>query len=424
MKILFLSTDGSFAMAKRMQDEGHTVYAWSDEKPGHVGIVKNIIKDWKSAAKSCQLVVSDDVVTDKADIQDLRKPVVSSNDLFTKLENDRLFGKFAFQKVGLDVADCTHFTDFKKAIAFIKANPGRWVFKANGQANRVTGFVGKDDTGKDVIERLTFYESHLKNNKKLWDHKLGVDFVLERAVDGIEVACGAYWDGKDFVGLNLNWEHKRLGVGNVGVATGEMGTVIYGTTPETRLFRSTLAKLKPLLQSSPYHTYVDLNCIVDKEHAYILEVTARLGWPIETALDAMCNLGTTSRYAAMASGKLHNQSYFKELWGVVLTVGTFGFPYPVAYKEFGQEQPFILPEGTEKNIYFYGTDKVDGQYQTSKDGDGLVLVVVGTGSTLSGAKEKAYDVVEKLEIPGKIYRTDIGDKVPEYIKQLKSWGWI
>jgi phosphoribosylamine-glycine ligase len=51
-------------------------------------------------------------------------------------------------------------------------------------------------------------------------------------------------------------------------------------------------------------------------------------------------------------------------------------------------------------------------------------VVVGTGSSLDQARERAYEVVEDLDLPGKMYRTDIGDEVKDQMAQLKKWGWI
>ncbi len=426
MKILFISSASDFGIAYRVQEAGHKVMGWAPNNFTQVGLMKYLFKgDFMKVVPKADLVVCDDTLSaDTEHLDKIKKPIVVGNKLFTKIEEDRLFGKLAFQKCGLLTSDCIHFTDFKKAMAWVKANPGRYVFKANGQASRTLGFVAKDDQGKDMLERLAFYETHLKSNKKLWDEKLGVDFVLERAVDGIEVACGAYWDGTDFAAININWEHKRLGVGNVGVATGEMGTAVSALSSESRLFRDTLAKLRPLLEASPYHTYVDLNCIINKDKAYILEVTSRLGWPMEAILDAMSRIPTAERYWRLATGTLHSEEYWKDKWGIAVNVGTYGFPYECAYKEFGQEQPFELPKGKEKQIYLICVNKSNNHLETSEHGDGLVCTITGSSDTLSGARTKAFDVVEEFDLPGKMYREDIGEKVPEHLKDLKKWGWL
>jgi phosphoribosylamine---glycine ligase len=426
MKILYLSPDAEFSIPQRLQAEGHAVECWTSTKPPYLqGVVKTIGKNWKPVAARADLIISDDILLeDLAALETMRKPTVVGNTLFTKIENDRLFGKLAFKKCGLTTSDCIHFTDFKKAIQWITANPGRYVFKASGQASRTLGFVAKEESGKDMCARLAFYEAHVKTNRELWDKELGVDFVLERAVDGIEVACGAYWDGRDFAAININWEHKRLGVGNVGVATGEMGTAVTTLPTESRLYRDTLAKLRPLLEASPYHTYVDLNCIVTKDAAFILEVTARLGWPIECALSNMSRLPMGTRYAQLASGTLHTADYWKHTWGIAVVVGTFGYPYECSYEEFGQNQPFNLPRGKDAQIFLMQANKVKNHWETPPNGEGATLVVVGTGDSLEAARESAFDVVEDLDLPGKMYRTDIGDNVRKHIKNLKSWGWL
>jgi phosphoribosylamine---glycine ligase len=427
MKILYLAPVGSTtSIALKLQEEGHTVYFW-DPTPGNTGEgnLKNIVDKWEPVIKKCDLVIIDNVDINIEKVRAYKKPTVGGNKLFSKLENDRIFGKKGFQSAGLTTSDCVQFTDFKKAMEFVKANPVRWVFKANGQASRTLGFVAKEEDGKDMLERLAFYESRMKNNKKLWDKKLGVDFVLEKAIDGIEVACGAYWDGQDFAGLNLNWEHKRLGVGNVGVATGEMGTAVHAITPETRLYRDTLAKLKPLLSKLPYTTYVDLNMIVTKDDAYVIEITSRMGYPMEAILDNMTGIATGTKYLALATGHLHEQKeLFRTPWGIAVVGGTFGFPYEIAYDEYGANQPFSFDKKDSKNIYLDDVYKENNHLMTSSNCEGWIFTACGTSSTLSGAREKAFDIVDRVSLPGLMYRKDIGEQVPEHIKQLKDWKWI
>ncbi len=49
---------------------------------------------------------------------------------------------------------------------------------------------------------------------------------------GVEVAVGAFFNGKEFVyPLNVNFEHKKLFPGNIGPSTGEMGTAMFWSGP-------------------------------------------------------------------------------------------------------------------------------------------------------------------------------------------------
>jgi len=430
MNILYLSPGNTIPIANNLVRDGHKVYYWpAKEASEGMGLIP--IKDWKSYVPKVDLIVFDDcegITKPEFELFTLGKPVVSGNSFFDRLENDRIFGKDIFKKVGLTISDCAQFTDLKEAIKFIKKNPDKWVFKANGQGSRTLGYVGKQKDGSDVIERMAFYESHLKNNKDMWDKKLGVDFVLERCVDGIEVACGAYWDGQDFTGININWEHKKLGVGNVGVATGEMGTAIRAVEANSKFYLGTLEKLKPLLRQFPYRTYVDLNCIVNNDNAYVLEITSRFGYPIEAGLDFMSALSTADRYMLLGKGQLHKlgNKFWKDKFGVTVVCATFGWPYKVSYKEFGAEQPFKFPEQFRKNIYLMDVDKVNNHYQTSDDaeGEGHICDVCGSGSSIDEARDQAFGIIKKIDLPGIYYRIDIGEKADEDYKQMKRWGWL
>jgi phosphoribosylamine-glycine ligase len=69
-------------------------------------------------------------------------------------------------------------------------------------------------------------------------------------------------------------------------------------------------------------------------------------------------------------------------------------------------------------------NKINNHWVTPDEGEGAILVVVGTGDSLDEARDSAFEVVEELDLPGKMYREDIGGKVKEHIKNLKQWGWL
>jgi phosphoribosylamine--glycine ligase len=98
-------------------------------------------------------------------------------------------------------------------------------------------------------------------------------------VTGVEVAVGAFFNGKEFIyPLNVNFEHKKLFPGNIGPSRGEMGTAMFWSGPN-KLFNSTLKKMEAKLASEGYVGYIDLNCIVNGNGIYPLEFTARFGYP-------------------------------------------------------------------------------------------------------------------------------------------------
>ena len=55
---------------------------------------------------------------------------------------------------------------------------------------------------------------------------------------------------------------------------------------------------------------------------------------------------------------------------------------------------------------------------------GVVLVVVGMGSTMRAAQAQAYARVRNIMIPDMYYRTDIGDRWFEDHDRLHTWGYL
>ena len=423
MKVLWISPEGhTLTFAHRLQEEGHQVRVYAPEHDSLMkGLIKEFVNEWKPSVKWADIVIVNDVWEKTEELRQLHKRVVGGNALFTRLENDRIFGKRIFQKMGLDVRDSVSFDNFDKAIAFIKANPDRWVFKAMGQAERSLGFVGKDKQGKDVIERLDFYKGN-NDIKKLWDKKLGISFMLERFADGIEVACGAYWDGRKFSCININFEHKKRSAGNLGVSTGEQGTVVHLLPRQTRLFRETLAKLESLLKKYPYNTDVDLNCIVTKDKCYVLEITSRFGWPSESCNDQLRKISYGEFMLRLADGTLEDKHFIPNKFSIVFVISAPGYPYGNAYEEVGAGQPITIPK--DKHIYLFEVMKDAEHMYTAEEGEGQTCTVVCADKDLAKAKQNAIRIIDAIDLPGKDYRIDIGEKVMKNLKQLKDWGWI
>ena len=56
---------------------------------------------------------------------------------------------------------------------------------------------------------------------------------------------------------------------------------------------------------------------------------------------------------------------------------------------------------------------------------GFVLHASGVGSTIEAAQKQAYSLIDKIVIPKKFYRVDIGNKFIEKERDLlRSWGYL
>ena len=64
----------------------------------------------------------------------------------------------------------------------------------------------------------------LEAYKKAFADEIKV-FQLQRRMIGVEVAVGAFFNGKNYIyPVNINFEHKKLFPRDIGSPTGEMGT--------------------------------------------------------------------------------------------------------------------------------------------------------------------------------------------------------
>jgi len=132
---------------------------------------------------------------------------------------DREFGQAELKKYGINTLPHWEFDNYDQAIAFIKKNPGRYVFKPSGNvpaAGKGLLFLGQEEDGQDILALL-------EKNKDVWQKKAPT-FQLQQFVKGVEIAVGAYFNGTDFIRpINVNIEHKKLFPGDLGPMTGEMG---------------------------------------------------------------------------------------------------------------------------------------------------------------------------------------------------------
>ena len=280
------------------------------------------------------------------------------------------------------------------------------------------------DDGSDILSLLKSYKEHLKIN---------VPLTLQKRVRGIEIGIARYFNGNDWVGpIEFNIEHKQLCNDCVGPMTGEMGTVIwYDSNEKNKLFRKTLAKLKPFLKRANFKGDFDINCIINKNRVYPIEATSRFGCP-STQLQDELNLSPWKEFLlAVAKGEPYNLRH-KKGYGVIVSLAIPPFPSKV-------NDSFYI-KGTEikfkKRVTKSELDKIHfEEVSLEKDGkkkrlhiagnNGYIAYVSATGQTVREACQKVYALVNKVVIPRVFYRTDIGEKFYKKDKKtLKAWGWI
>jgi phosphoribosylamine---glycine ligase len=433
LRVLFISGELIAAdLAYRLKEEGCEVKLYIQDRSrrdcleGLVEKTENWKKELKWVGKD-GLIVFDDVGYGKIQ-DDLRKKgylVVGGSEGGDRLEKERAYAQKILSTCEIKTVPTYDFDEIESAFKFVKKKGGLWVVKQNNHASALT-YVGTMPDGSDTLEVLESYENYATDLRSV---------SLQKKVEGIEIAAGRYFNGNDWVGpIEMNIEHKRLCNGDIGPLTGEMGTLTwYDDNDNNRLFQETLEKLKPFLKKIDFRGDLDINCIVNKERAFPLEVTARFGCP-STQLQAEIHLSPWKDFlSAIAKGESFDLKY-KRGFGIVVSIAVPPFPYKsissdyylkganILFKSKLSKEEFdrlhfeevILKQGLKGKKYF----QIAGS-------NGYILYVTGFGKTIAEAQNQAYSLIDKIVIPKMFYRTDIGVKFQKNDqKLLKEWGWI
>ncbi len=223
MKFLFVTYEALSAdLAWQLKKEGHDVKFYCHdqaEKDVGDGFFEKV-EEWEPLKDWADVIIMDDIdFGPKAEqLRSEGKRVVGGSVYTDKLELDREFGQTELKAAGVGILPSWNFDSFDKAVAFVKANPDRYVIKPSGKAQNEKEllFIGQDEDGKDVIQVLEHYKAN-------WSKKIK-EFLIQKYAEGVEIAVGAFFNGKDFVlPINVNFEHKRLFPQELGPSTGEMG---------------------------------------------------------------------------------------------------------------------------------------------------------------------------------------------------------
>ena len=421
---LFVSLTGLISdIAWQVSKEGHEVrYFIGDKKERDIadGFVAKS-KDWEKDKEWADIIVFDDTLGQGEKAQALRKegkPVIGGTAYGDKLEDDRSFGQEELKKAGVNIIPYAEFESFDDAVEHVTQNPGRYVIKPSGEAQNVKRrlFVGEEEDGQDVIRMLEAYKRAFSDEIKV--------FQLQRRMIGVEVAVGAFFNGKNFISpININFEHKKLFPGDIGPPTGEMGTSMFWSGPN-HLFNQTLLKMEPKLAEEGYVGYIDLNCIVNHLGIYPLEFTSRFGYPTIMIQQAGMITPIGQFFWDPASGvdpKLKVRSGFQI--GVRIVMPPFPFDDDETFDSFSKNAVIVFKKPPNDEYHIEDVKIVGGEWLVAGT-SGVILTVTGTGQTMKQAQAQAYSRIKNVMIPNMYYRTDIGDRWVEDSDRLHTWGYL
>jgi len=414
-----LISDIAWQVAREGHDVKYFIESESEKSIGDGFVPK--VDAWEPHVDWADVIVFDDVLGMGEKAQQLRadgKHVVGGTVYTDRLEDDRSFGQEELKRHGVSIIPFQEFTDFDSAISYVEQNPSAYVIKPSGEAQNIKRllFVGREDDGKDVIHVLQSYKAVYADTVKV--------FQLQRRVRGVEVAVGAFFNGKEFMQpINVNFEHKLLFPGDIGPSTGEMGTCMYWSGPN-RIFKATLAKLEERLAAEGYVGYIDVNCIVNGQGIYPLEFTARFGYPTISIQADSLSMPMADFLSGMADGTLKTFKFKRGFQiGVRIVVPPFPYTDPKTFEANSKDRVVIFRRPNFEGIHIEDVKLVNGEWLITGN-TGVVLIVTGQGSSVKQAQSQAYQRVSNILIPNMYYRKDIGDRWFEDHDRLHTWGYL
>lgn len=430
MRILVIDPAGNgLDWCMRCQNDGHEVkwFVRETEKTKFLGkgIVERI-SDWRPWARWSDMIFLADNTKYLREVDTFRKEgvlVIGPSDVMADWELDREVGQQVLKKHGIKTPPYKEFNNYDKAIEYVRKENKRFVSKPSGDADKALSYCSKSPA--DMIFMLERW-------KKL--NKIKSPFILQEFIPGIEMAVGG-WFGK--AGFNRgwceNWEFKKLMNDELGVATGEQGTVVrYVRT--SKLADKVLKPLTETLKKNKYTGYIDVNCIIDDSgNPWPLEFTMRPGWPTFNIQQSLHQGDSAEWLFDLAAGRdAKNVSLDVIAIGVVMSIPDYPYSH-ITRKEVTGIPLYGLKPSMMPNVHLCemmageAPQEVAGKIITMpcfvSAGD-YILVCSGTGDTIRQAKNEAYNLIKKLNMPNSpMWRTDIGNRLKKQLPELQKHGY-
>ena len=323
----------------------------------------------------------------------------------TEIESSKVFSKYLMKKHNIPTANYEVFHNREEAFNYIKKQAFPLVIKADGLA------AGK---GVFIIKNLVQAEDALDALMELKKFgEAGKQVIVEEFLKGEEVSILAFCDGKTVVPMVASQDHKKIFDNDQGPNTGGMGAYspvpFYFNKEKKRVLEEILKPTIKGLQREGrrYKGVLYAGLILTKEGPKVLEFNARFGDPETQVVLPRLKTDLIDILNAVIEGSLHKINIeWKNNSAVCVVVASGG--YPGKYQKYKVISGLNKLEKMKDVIAFHaGTKFQDGKVVTS---GGRVLGITAWDDTISKAKEKAYQGIEKIYFENMYHRKDIAVK--------------
>jgi|MEHZ01.5.fsa_nt_MEHZ011583341.1_2 phosphoribosylamine--glycine ligase len=326
------------------------------------------------------------------------------NESAARLEGSKAFSKDFLAKHKIPTAAYGNFQEIQPALDYLSNSSLPVVVKASGLAAGkgvlICSTLNKAERAvKDMLAGSSFGES-------------GREVVIEEFLEGEEASLHLICSGENYVTLPISQDHKKIGEGDTGPNTGGMGA--YAPTKlvteemlieyENSIVRPTLAGLKA--DGINFRGTLYIGLMLTPSGPKVLEFNVRFGDPETQVILPLVNQDLVPVLIQSARGEaLPAKLEIKNQSAMIVVLASKGYPesYPTG-------EVISPPEdATENTQLIHAGTKLNEQGQVISAG-GRVLGAVAWGENLEQARDRAYELCDKVHFTSKYFRKDIGHK--------------
>ena len=327
-----------------------------------------------------------------------------------QLEGSKAFAKAVMAEAGVPTAMAHVCTTEEQAAAALDQFGPAYVVKDDGLA-----------AGKGVVVTED-RQVALDHARACLAARSGAAVVVEEYLDGPEVSLFAITDGTTAVPLVPAQDFKRVGDGDTGPNTGGMGAYAPLPWAPSGLVDEVMARVvQPTIDAmrtrgTPFSGLLYAGLAMTRRGVRVVEFNARFGDPETQVVLALLRTPLAAVLRAAARGTLDELGSLTWHPGSAVTVVLAAPGYPQApttggtitgaeaggpQAEAGWDAAWVVHAGTAR-----------------RDGDliatgGRVLCATARAGDLAGARERAYDLLDGIALPGGHYRHDIAQAAAE-----------
>lgn len=366
--------------------------------------------------------------TNNGDVADtLRKQgryVVGGGSFCDRLEMDRSFGQKFAESHGILVPHTKAFGNALQAIAYMRSTTkqelgdGGWAWKPDKDLGAAATMVGDTEKVCAFVER-TIIPKHGNN----------VACIVQERIPGVALSTARWWNGHAWTGpYEGSLEEKKFMNGDIGAATGcSINTVWFYLEDEPKIAQA--LKWNDLAESfrkynAPPGLY-DINAVVNRQGAYFLEWTPRLGIDSEIASQR----GITSLRELL--DRLAHGKDCEDLFRVNTAYHAVRVtipPYPCEAKELEQSDVAmgVAVDGVDSlwNGEFVAMGVCNSKLGLeSANPFGYIGSVVIADKNVERGYARIEKAIKKLNIANLQYRTDGAKIITKDIHDMQKAGW-